>query len=167
MIKVLLVGLSLVIGAAAVAHAWGLPVSGFNRHVDAALQKERWSKADEAKEHWRQAAELGEELLASIPDRAAFLMGTARAYYGLGDYAKSVELYERMIRFRSEAGDPDPAKSFPWVYVYLGLAYAKSGDAAKAVQRWQQVGPSIGAVYGVIESELARLGDGVKKAEVQ
>lgn len=135
-----------------------LPRKGFSSAIDNALKKERWNHPEEAKEKWRIALEKGQILLKNgDPKKTEYLIGTARAYYALGDYANAIELYEKMIAVKTDMGVKNINKDYPWVYVYLGLANAKLGNSAKAVGYWEQVPMAIGSVYRVIQDEIAQL----------
>lgn len=149
--------LVMLMGIAATANAWTLflPVSGFHKNVARALERERYEEPDEAKEYWAEAAKLGEELLASNDEKTAYLIGTARAYYGLGDYEKSIKLYEKVLKIKEDQKVADIAGDYPWVYVYLGLANAKLGNTDEALKYWKQVPMKIGPVYSDIQNEIA------------
>lgn len=139
------------------AHAWGLPKKSFNRAVEKALKKERWKHPDEAKEYWEEAIPKGEELMEALPDKEEYFLGTARAHYALGNYDKAIELYEAALKIKADKGSKDLTKDYPWVYVYLGLAYGHKGDTDKTIQYWEQVPMTIGAVYGTIQEQLPLL----------
>lgn len=157
-ITIFTIVLPLLFGMTAMAHAgWFSPLAGFNKNVDRALNKERHGNLEEAREYWAKVAELGKELLAEAPTKAEYLLGTARAYYGLGDYDRAIELYASVLANGEKFGMPNLPQSYAWIYVYLGLAYAKKGDAAKTIEYWEQVPFTIGGVYTVIQDQLAAL----------
>ncbi|NCB23780.1 MAG: tetratricopeptide repeat protein [Deltaproteobacteria bacterium] len=99
----------------------------------------------------------GDELLADKPDSVTYLFGTARACYALGDYKRAASLWEGILEQGRKNGVPKLAETYPWVYVYLGLSYAKLGDAAKARDYWREVPMTIGPVYRTIQDQLAAL----------
>lgn len=154
----LTIALALIFGMTTMSHAfgWGLPKKSFSRCIDKALKKERWGKADEAKEFWAEALPKGEELMEALPEKAEYFMGSARCYYALGDYDKAITLYNQALKIKADEGKKDLPKSYPWVYVYLGLSYAQEGDSAKAVEAWEQVPFTIGSTYGTIQDQVAK-----------
>ncbi len=160
--------LVMLMGMAATANAWTLflPIQGFHKNVERALLREKYEEPQEAKEYWAKAAELGEELLESNAERTSYLIGTARAYYGLGEYEKSIGLYEKIIEIKKAQKVEDIAADYPWVYVYLGLANAKLGNNADAVKYWKQVPQKIGPVYNSIQEQIGVL-EGKQTAAVQ
>lgn len=133
------------------------PVAGFNNNVNSALTKERVGDSEGAKAYWAEVARLGGELLAEAPENSRYLFGTARAYYGLGEYARAVELYESLVAGGKKIGVPDMNRRFAWAWVYLGLAEAKLGNADKALAAWEHVPSSIGPVYTTIKEKIALL----------
>ena len=156
-ITALTIVLALIFGMTTMSHAWGLPKKSFNRAVEKALDKERWKHPDEAKEYWEEAIPKGEELMEALPDKEEYFLGTARAHYALGSYDKAIELYEAALKIKADKGSSDLTKDYPWVYVYLGLAYGHKGDTAKTIEFWEQVPMTIGAVYGTIQDQLQLL----------
>ena len=150
--------LALLFGMTSMSHAWGLPKLPFSRDIHRALKKERWGRQEEARQYWREALESGEELMAALPDKMEYFMGSARCAYALGDYDRAVSLYSQALQIQSDkGGDPDLAKHYPWVFVYLGLSYAKLGDTPKTIEAWDQVPFSIGSTYTVIQDQLEKL----------
>ena len=162
----LTITLALIFGMTAMSHAfWGLPKKSFGRAIEKALKHERYDRPEEAKEQWQIALEKGNILLTEgDPEKSEYLIGTARAHYGLGDYAKAAELYEKMLKVKTDAGYTKLNEAYPWVYVYLGLTYAKLNDSTKAIEYWEQVPMTIGKVYSSIQDQLAAL-KGKKTAE--
>ena len=153
-VTALIMGLILVFGMTAIGHAWGLPKIPFYRNIEKALTKERWKKPEEAKEYWRIALEKGEELMVALPDKCEYFMGSARCCYALGDYDRAIRLYERSLKIKEDQGAKNLHRGYPWVYVYLGLSYAKKGDTDMALKYWKQVPMSIGRVYGSIRKQM-------------
>lgn len=158
-ITALTIALALIFGMTAMSHAFFnvLPKKSFSRAIDNALKKERWGHPDEALEYWQEALPKGEELMAALPDKAEYFMGTARCHYALGDYDKAVTLYNQALQIRTDLGDTNLNGDYPWVYVYLGLSHAKLGNRAEAVEAWEQVPMSIGTVYTTIQEQIAGL----------
>ena len=139
------------------ASSSSFPANEFQRNIERALEDERFHDATKAKEHWAAVAEDGKALLAIDPESSFYLTGTARGYYGIGDYRQAADTYERLLSIKEKAGDKALQYKYAWSYVYLGLCYAKLGDQAKVVQYWSQVPEDIGEVYTTIKAELARL----------
>jgi len=166
-ITTLTIALALIFGMITMSHAFinVLPKNSFGRAIDKALQKERWNKPEEAKEYWQEALPKGEELMEALPDKAEYFMGTARCYYALGDYDKAIALYNQALKIRTDLGDKNLPDGYPWVYVYLGLSYAKLGDTAKAVEAWKQVPMTIGSVYGTIQDQIAKYSQQTAEAQ--
>lgn len=157
-ILTLTITLALIFGMTAMANAWGLPRKSFGKAIDKALKAEKKGEMEDAREYWQAALEKGNVLLTEgNPEKAEYLMGTARAHYGLGDYAKAIELYEKMLSVKTKNGYHNLHDHYPWIYVYLGLSYAKLGDAPKAIEYWEQVPMTIGKTYRAIQDQLALL----------
>ncbi len=157
-IATLVIVLVLIPGMSATASAASYsPAPGFQRNLDRALNYEKRGRVEEAKEHWAKVAEYGKVLLDDGEATAVQYMGSARAYYSLGDYAKAAATYEALLERGRQMGVPDLSLAYPWAYVYLGLSYAQLGDVAKAVAAWKLVPCTIGHVYGVIQTEIKSL----------
>nr|WP_321513844.1 tetratricopeptide repeat protein [uncultured Pseudodesulfovibrio sp.] len=155
---VLAIVLALVFGMTVMSPAEVLPKLSFSRHIDRALKKERWGHPEEAKEYWQKALECGDVLMQAVPDKMMYFVGSARCCYALGEYERAVSLYNQALKIKADmGGDPDLAKNYPWVLVYLGLTYAKLGDTAKTVEAWEQVPFTIGSTYTTIQDQLAKL----------
>ncbi len=69
---------------------------------------------------------------------------------------KAVALYQQSLEIMTADGKKNLNKDDPWVYVYLGLSYAKKGDTAQAVETWKQVPMTIGKVYRTIQDQIAK-----------
>lgn len=135
------------------SQAFMLPVAGFENALTSALRKEQRGQHESAQRYWEKVVRLGEQLLEHRPDRVRYLMSTARAYYALGDYQRCVVYYERLMEMdTTAAGD-----KYPWANVYLGLAYARLGNAERTAYYWNRVPMRLGNVYTVIQEQLARL----------
>lgn len=153
-IAILVMALAVVMATQTMSTAWGLPKKSFSRNIEKALKKERWNKPDEAREYWQTALQKGEELMTALPGRAEYFMGSARCCYALGDYDRSIELYKQALKIKSKQGERNLHKSYPWVYVYLGLAYAQKGDTPMAVRYWEKVPMTVGSVYTTIQKQV-------------
>ncbi|BCS88099.1 tetratricopeptide repeat protein [Pseudodesulfovibrio sediminis] len=155
--SLMVITFALLFGMTAMSHAWGLPKLEFHRDINRALQKERWNHPEEAREYWQKALESGEELMQAVPNKTEYFIGSARCSYALGDYARATTLYNLALQIQADkGGDPNLAKHYPWIYVYLGLSYAKLGDTANAIETWEQVPSSIGTTYRTIHIQLAK-----------
>ena len=140
-----------------VAQAQALPVVGFKRNIERALRNEAKGDMEDAQGYWRRVAELGEELLEANSENTTYLMGTARAYYGVGDFARAAQLYEQFLAIHNDLGTSNMGDNYPWVFVYIGLTYGRLGDLQKVFENWERVPMTIGAVYTAIRTELANL----------
>lgn len=137
------------------SHAFAArPCAGFNNALNSALVAERDRNVPKATECWNRVRQHGETLLAGEPDNMSYLMGTARAYYFLGDDRHAAQLWETALEVLRKKGVPDPQDAYPWIYVYLGLCYAWLNEPAKAAEYWRQVPMTIGSVYTTIHEQL-------------
>ena len=160
-ITTLTIFLALTLGLTAMAHAGMFsPGPAFEKNVNKALEREKRGNVEDAKDYWAKVAEYGEELLSDGTGMPGQYMGTARAYYALGDYAKAASLYEALFERGEEMGVPNLSSAYPWAYVYLGLSYAKLGEADKAIAAWQQVPMTVGSMYTTIQEQIAVLQGG-------
>ncbi|MBU1228524.1 MAG: tetratricopeptide repeat protein [Proteobacteria bacterium] len=149
----------LLLSSAAQVLAARLPMVDFERNIARVLDKGKGEDTDVAKGYWEKVARDGEILLAANPSSTNYLLGTARAYFGLGDYQRAAELYEGLLSANAQLGVKDLAGQFPWTYVYLGLSYAKLGQTMKAVEAWRQVPKAVGLIYTLIVHDLPQLKD--------
>ena len=160
---ILAVVLTLTLGTGALAHAGAFHLApAYQKNINNAVCCEQRKDTERARQYWAKVAEYGDELLAGGATLPGYYMGTARAHYALGDFAKAASLYEALLERGREQGIPDLALAYPWAYVYLGLAYAELGDTAKTVAAWKQVPMAIGPLYGVIRAELVKLENGAQ-----
>lgn len=136
------------------SYGWGSPEKSFYRSIERALKKERWNHPEEAREYWQEALAYGDELIAAKPNKVLYLMGAGRASYGLGMYEKAVDLYTQAIRIEGAKGGGNPAKKYPWAYIYLGLAHARLGNSDLVYTYWKEVPKSVGPVYRTIQQQL-------------
>ena len=129
---------------------------GFNNEIHRALSLEKRGDMEAAREHWTKVVESGEALLEARGKDSQYLLGTARAHYGLGQNAEAVEFWQRYIEVKEGMG-ANVANENPWVYAYLGLAYGKLGNVDKVMEYWSKAPMTLGPVYTIIQNELAAL----------